>query len=214
MRDKWDAAADRWVPHVTLIPPFRVPLSLTATTRDSAQQAETQMPSSSATWDLVEVSRRIESVLSHCQKYRLALDDVDVFKLHRYWNVHLRPSTSSGDNASRTSFLNMQTRLADALNDVNQDAARGGNQNRHRHSAKPFAPHASLGQAHDAGQLEHLKALAHGICAAAKTSHLDPSSGGSEGQSLEFDVDPVALMVKPQSRKGPYDIWKQLELGE
>lgn len=64
---------------------------------------------------------------------------------------------------------------------------------------QPFSPHLTLGQSFSSKQKADLLSRAWELCAPP-----DPP--------LNCFVDKIQLMVKPQSRMGPYDIWKEFEL--
>lgn len=227
IRQKWDAAATRWVPHITLIPPFVVPFeqeeeeedgrqqlvpstdSTTTTTTTAGNAATTSPPGprhEAAYAALRQLTERIQAALAAAAvpRHRLVLDDVGVFKLSRYWNVHLRPrGLHDGDKEARSSaastpaeegrhaFVEMQRVLQEALPET-KEAERGGNAGRERgrggrggrggggraHRERPFSPHASLGQAYHKKQLEELKALGLELCAPHEEGSLDEALAG------------------------------------
>ncbi|CAO1630795.1 unnamed protein product [Parajaminaea phylloscopi] len=209
-RQKWDSAVDRWVPHITLIPPFEIPWQAADQRGSSAGESAESVAVQDG---IKEVCDRIRGALQGCAKHRLALDDVGVFKLHRYWNVHLRPSASTAataEHSDRLAFVAMQHELSKATSDITAQGGRGnrskGQRQGQRHRERPFAPHASLGQAYDEAQLDEL------VKAGKEISGTGEGASAPHRHHLQFTVDRIALLTKPSSRGGPYDVQAEFDL--
>lgn len=135
IRQQWDDAFSRWIPHVTLVAPFVVD-------------------------DEAGLDRNCEAIAGICnahQRHDLDFGQVGRFKLNRYTNVHLKPMSRESHQALSA----LQSELRHAIGHAH--AARGqsnGPQGRRRHhQERPFSPHISLGQARSDQQLERLEKL-------------------------------------------------------
>lgn len=211
VRRKWDAAAPRWVPHITLIPPFVVPDEVqvkhevgSLTQEERGERSRDRDPHETGSSILQTISRRIADALSEIQPHTVRLDDVGSFKLRKYWNVHLRPKSKEPSqpgpmttNNGRDEFIAMQDVLARALPELITDK-------------RPFSPHASLGQARTKEELEELMRLGRGLTGQADDTVDDAAE---PERCLECSVSEVTLLAKPQGRPGPYDVWATIDLG-
>ncbi|PWN29158.1 hypothetical protein BDZ90DRAFT_140401 [Jaminaea rosea] len=280
IRKKWDAAEPRWVPHLTLIPPFIVPFEVdghggssevdkdangvsgcAADVTGTTVLAKTLPgPSHAAAHTaLHQLTERIQQAVAAVPRHRLVLDDVGIFKLSKYSNVHLRPRPRqrvseedglSAPGAEQGWFIEMQRLIQDALPETRQ-AGRGSSRGRGQSRGtsrdpgrvgggrgkqdRPFAPHASLGQAHSEAQLEELKALGFELCTAlAAPGEGDRSDVGTVegpangtvaviseetedkdvrcGCGIDIEVTKIALMAKPQGREGRYDVFSEITI--
>lgn len=211
VRRKWDAAAPRWVPHITLIPPFVVPDEVqvkhevgSLTQEGAGERSRDQDPHEAASSILRTISQRIADALSEVQPHTVRLDDMGSFKLRKYWNVHLRPHSKDPSqpgptttNNGRDEFIAMQDVLARALPDLVTDE-------------RPFSPHASLGQARTKEELEELMRLGRGLTGQADEAIEDSAE---PKRCLECSVSEVTLLAKPQGKPGPYDVWATIDIG-
>lgn len=280
IRKKWDAAEPRWVPHLTLIPPFIVPFEVNrhggssqadkdanGVSGSAADATGTTVlartlpgPSHAAAYAaLHQLTERIQQAVAAVPRHRLVLDDVGIFKLSKYSNVHLRPRPRqrvseedglSAPGAEQGWFIEMQKLIQDALPETRQ-AERGSSRGRGQSRGtgrdpgrvgggrgkqdRPFAPHASLGQAHSEAQLEELKALGFQLCTAlCAPGQVNRSEAGSAegptngtiavmpeqedgkdvrcGCGIDVEVTRIALMAKPQGREGPYDVFSEITI--
>lgn len=189
IRRECDSAWERWVPHITLVPPF-------------FRRGDRQH----------EMAQRLRYVTEMTPVHSIFLDDVGVFPLKRYSNVHLRPSPSGASASTLPSFVDLQHHLQETVADVlkqNPDISDGRQRSRTtrqppgRDRGRPFAPHCSLGQAHTKEGLEAMVQRGRNLCQSAMAS----SEPG-----LHLSVDRVCLMSKPQDRSGAYDIVAELGL--
>lgn len=211
VRRKWDAAAPRWVPHITLIPPFVVPDEGqvkhevgSLTQEERSERSRGQDPHDAASSILQSISQRIADALSEIQPHTVRLDDVGSFKLRKYWNVHLRPQSKEASQSGPTTtdngrdeFTAMQNVLARALPELVTDN-------------RPFAPHASLGQARTKEELAELMRLGRGLTGQADEAI---ENSAEPKRCLECSVSEVTLLAKPQGKPGPYDVWATIDIG-
>lgn len=163
VRQQWDDAFSRWIPHVTLVPPFVV--------EDAAGLDRS----------CVSIAR----VCKHHRSQRLDFRQVGTFKLSRYTNVHLKPIS----RRSHQDLSALQSELQHAVVDLTSlDGQSKGR--RRRGQDRPFSPHISLGQARNDEQLEELKKLggnaaSRGVEAVVKSIAL---LAKPKGRSGEYDV--------------------------
>ncbi|EPQ31460.1 uncharacterized protein PFL1_00795 [Pseudozyma flocculosa PF-1] len=92
-----DQAFDRWLPHITLIPPFFISGNEQfLTSVDEAGKAQEPDDASANDDDgisktLTELSSRLETACRQHEQHHLLVDQVSSFKLRAYTNIHLRP---------------------------------------------------------------------------------------------------------------------------
>ncbi|KAI5450508.1 hypothetical protein NCC49_002965 [Naganishia albida] len=121
VREQWDQAYPKWLPHVTLIPPFNIPPSSggggralipeapegsSIQTKDlspartdtpsnrsptSKYRRPTAVPIDQLKESLCTISSTISQTCGAFPAHTLTLNDVGTFKLREYTNVHLRP---------------------------------------------------------------------------------------------------------------------------
>lgn len=196
LRSQHDAAFARWVPHVTLVPPFDLPLA-----RQSA--AESHSPSSfdsnaakaavaSSSIDEVASARslikqKLQGSLSQHSPFRLEFADHDRFNLRSYTNLHLRPAHNSS-NSGRKELTNLHACIQTALDGIVTPERRA------------YQPHLTIGQASSKDGMELV---------ASSVKALSESNG-----PLTMHVKSVALMGKRKEDKGAYQVWEVVKLGQ
>ena len=99
IRHSYDAAYTRWLPHITLIPPFIIkpPASKEHSSSASSSPAvSTDLPA----WlsqTLQDLSQRLVDVCKRHSAHNLRLCEVHSFRLRAYTNMHLRPDKITAD---------------------------------------------------------------------------------------------------------------------
>lgn len=183
IRRTHDAAFRRWRPHLTLIPPFHI---------RSDEPASAQPPPWLAQ-ALRALTHDLRRVCSEHDAHDLQLSQIGSFKLRRYQNIHLRPST-----ATSAPLMALQAALADA-------AAPHLPTSRRQHER--FVAHSSLGQAHSKTQRATLvdEASTH-LGAVPLNATPDEDSG------LLARIDRIQVMYKPTEHRGPYTLWEEVPL--
>lgn len=224
LRQRHDQAFVRWLPHITLIPPF----TLTA-----PPQVDDLNESSSDELDAVvqrhepRLSEIAQAALEVCKghaAHSLLLDQVSTFPLRKYTNVHLRPyPTNFEDKGTRSAAAQSQVRDEDVSSrrivnlQKNLDHAVGpllrpDTAYATESSAKPtrrtvFKPHVSVGQSTSPKATWQL-------CNSAERM-LNGGQGQPENvqrPGILCRVDHVQLMVKRKGQEGPYRIHQELSL--
>ncbi|SPO29374.1 uncharacterized protein UTRI_04897_B [Ustilago trichophora] len=235
LRRKHDQAFSRWLPHITLIPPFTL-----------ANPSKIE-DSNSILDELIKIhelklSQIAEAALQVCAKHEthsLLIDQVSTFPLRKYTNVHLRPfPTNFQDKSTRGSWqavngsssqdkdadhssrriVGLQTELADAVtpllrpsaNTTSGDGSSSGKDQKDRSSRRKenvFKPHVSVGQSTSSKATWQL-------CRSAEKVLSGDSKAGEQSHGLLCDIDSVQLMIKQKGQEGPYHIHKQLLLSQ
>ncbi|GAK67992.1 uncharacterized protein PAN0_030d6222 [Moesziomyces antarcticus] len=194
LRREHDQAYARWLPHITLIPPFILSSHQPSSTGDIFADLV-----SSNAQKLDRIKQVAAEVCARYHAHALRLDQVATFPLRAYTNVHLRPTptnftdrstpsrsqSSAGEDTSSRRIVQLQVELKQAVLPVVGSA---------RSRREVWKPHVSVGQAHDPRQTWQL-------CTAAE----DLLSEGGEA-ALTCDVDSVQLMLKPKRDPGPYHL--------
>lgn len=195
IRHTYDAAYTRWLPHMTLVPPF-----IMQPPRDTLGDAP--QPHQVPPWlaqALDALSADLRGACSKHTPHTVTLCETHLFPLRKYRNVHLRP-----DRASGAPLLALQRDVADAAAPHMPTVPR---------RRERFVPHASLGQAYTPedradmvfeaerflGSTDHTRGGAPGAAAAAP-------------HGLATLVDRVQVMYKLSQQKGPYMTWAELPL--
>ena len=184
IRHTYDAAYTRWLPHITLVPPFAVP----PPDADAGEDAEPAAPGGAPPWLARALDALSDDTARACAqhaRHRLALTEIGVFRLRRYENVHLRPSASSAPP-----LLALQRDIQRAA--APHLPARGRRRER-------FVPHASLGQAYSAEDRAAIELEAVRDCRL--------HDGG-----ISVAVDHVQVMYKPSGARGPYTLYREAAL--
>jgi 2'-5' RNA ligase len=111
LRKEWDQAWERWLPHVTLVPPFSIPTSRTADGKERGEEMNDPMMSEHRdsryleaddppAEGCTETERGIYEHLHHaCATFKsrtITLSRINTFSLRSYTNVHLRPAEGDG----------------------------------------------------------------------------------------------------------------------
>lgn len=194
IRHAHDAAYQRWLPHMTLIPPFQMQ------TREP-EGAEGQLPDGIR----ARLDAMTAAIRPACQEHVsmvLQLNEVHLFPLRRYRNLHLRPP-----EASIEPLAALQKDVSQAMQPhiPSEKERQPRQQNR-------FVPHASLGQAYTPEDKEDIieDATRSLGCVDRTSRDHDAEQAGSEG--LQVIVDRIQLMYKTSQAKGPYTLWQEFLL--
>ncbi|CAO1626844.1 unnamed protein product [Sympodiomycopsis kandeliae] len=142
VRQEWDDAYARWVPHITLIPPFVVQMPKGG---DNNSNKETNPLSS--------IGHELQTTCSNHRLHTIALNSVGKFNLRSYSNIHLRPSSS-------------QTSLAELKllqSDLNQSLSSYTVHKRGKKKEKEFHPHLSLGQSRSSEDEKTIREAVEGL---------------------------------------------------
>lgn len=131
IRHTYDAAYTRWLPHITLIPPFQI---------EKEAEGEGVPPSLAQTLD--RVSTDAQKACDRTAAHTLRLAEIGTFRLRRYENVHLRP-----DAATASPLMALQR---DLQKEVAPHIPKG------KRRREKFVPHASLGQAYAADDKQEI----------------------------------------------------------
>ncbi len=94
LRRQHDYAFERWLPHITLVPPFTLSTpSHTETSLSRASDDGHELRQLIKTHDqkLSNIIQAASEVCTLTQRHTLLLDQVATFPLRKYTNVHLRP---------------------------------------------------------------------------------------------------------------------------
>ncbi|CDR99700.1 uncharacterized protein SPSC_05298 [Sporisorium scitamineum] len=207
LRRRHDQAFDRWLPHITLVPPFT--LSSSNAKGTSALEPGTVLEEL-AQLHAEKLSQIVKAAAETCSKHsnhQLLLDQVSTFPLRKYTNVHLRPApTNFHDKRSPSStsppagahsshrIVELQSELSDSLTPLLRATTKIARRR------ETFKPHVSVGQS------TSVKA-AWQLCRSAEM--LLKQQGGP---GLLCDVDRVQFMIKPKGFQGAYHVHKELHL--
>lgn len=197
IRHSYDAAYTRWLPHITLIPPFIIkpPASKEHSSSASSSPAvSTDLPA----WlsqTLQDLSQRLVDVCKRHSAHNLRLCEVHSFRLRVYTNMHLRP-----DKITAEPLLALQ-------HDLSKTAAPILPSKRARQG---FIPHASLGQAFSPEDRADLETEARQFLACSRPSD---AFVPVEDSGLLVRINKIQVMYKHGQQKGPYKIWRELQLG-
>lgn len=112
LRKEWDQAWERWLPHVTLVAPFLVPVpaqtaevtkkeeGMEHTMRPGKREAGGLIPDNQPAASCTETERRIHEHLRHAcaafNSHTINISSINTFPLRGYTNVHLRPAEEDG----------------------------------------------------------------------------------------------------------------------
>lgn len=194
LRRRHDQAFGRWLPHITLVPPF----TLAASTNDGRPLAEEKLST---------IATAAEQVCLRHASHTLLLDQVSTFPLRSYTNVHLRPyPTNFQDKGTRTAASETSTThcseciviLQRELDEAVGLLLREGTSKASRKTI--FKPHVSVGQSTSP------KATWQLCTNAEKVLQLNGGPG------LLCTIDRIQLMTKPKGDKGPHQIHTELPL--
>lgn len=213
IRHAHDAAYQRWLPHMTLIPPFQMQ------TRES-EGAEGQVPDGIR----ARLDAMAASVRPACQQHAsmvLQLNEVHLFPLRRYRNLHLRPPEACIEPlAALQKDVNqaMQPHIPSQKVRNPRQRSRSPQEERPQRPQRPprqhdrFVPHASLGQAYTPEDKEDIieDATRSLGCVDRTSRDHDTEHAGTEG--LQVIVDRIQLMYKTSQAKGPYTLWQEFPL--
>ncbi|WFD01736.1 hypothetical protein MOBT1_000412 [Malassezia obtusa] len=144
IRHTYDAAYTRWLPHITLIPPFQLHAP------DGLAKDDVPAWLSSLLDGLSDDTAR---ACARHARHRVSLSEIGVFRLRRYENIHLRPS-----EASAPPLLALQRDVQLASTPHIPKAKR---------KRESFIPHASLGQAYSPEDRADIELEATRDCALA-----------------------------------------------
>lgn len=188
LRRMYDMAYERWLPHMTLIPPFLIPERLPDPSVRPASVAE---PPAWLAEHLDAYARDLQRVCDGHEPMHVRLCRLNWFRLRAYANTHLRP-----DGATGAPLMRLQRDLYRATLP---------HRPRRKHAAKdrPFVPHATLGQRYTPQQFEEFERLAQ-----AQLGLDDARDGG-----VLVQIRKIQLMYKHGQRKEPYTIFRELPLG-
>ncbi|GAC74995.1 hypothetical protein PANT_13c00103 [Moesziomyces antarcticus T-34] len=201
LRREHDSAYPRWLPHITLIPPFILSSHQPISTGD----AFNDLVSSNAE-KLDRIKQVAAEVCARCRAHALLLDQVATFPLRAYTNVHLRPTptnftdrstparsqaSSAGEDTSSRRIVQLQTELKQALLPIVGGA---------RSRRQVWKPHVSVGQASNRRETWQL-------CNAAENILSDDGEAG-----MTCEVHSVQLMLKPKRDPGPYHLRQSFPL--
>lgn len=142
IRQQYDDAYSRWVPHITLIPPFLV---------DADR--------------LDSIAASMTRVCARHDAHEVDFGRVGQFKLRRYTNVHLGANGGSGKKGDDAGGLAALSELQADLDDTigsspSTQSRRGGSSNKQQPSDRAFTPHISLGQAYTQYQIDAISKAA------------------------------------------------------
>ncbi|WFC99416.1 hypothetical protein MYAM1_002160 [Malassezia yamatoensis] len=127
IRKTYDSAYERWLPHITLIPPFRLG-------RATQEESTDSMLPGWFVKKLDNLRRDLEYACGKHSKHHLSLTELGSFRLRAYENIHLRPNKETA------------SQLFDLQHDIRRASV--------PHVPKEFQenrawkPHVSLGQAY------------------------------------------------------------------
>jgi 2'-5' RNA ligase len=183
IRRRYDQAYSRWQPHLTLIAPFIAPFSTSSFVGEHQDHLYNT---------LEQVCRSIQEVCLHIDQHTLTLDEVGHFPLKLYKTHHLRPSSTARNDA----FLHLQSELETALPQAISNARSKGK------SRDTYKPHLTLGQSSNDNVNQQLLEQASQIF----------KGEADADEPFQIRVDKIQLMVKPISRAGIYDIYREFSL--
>ncbi|KAJ1034838.1 hypothetical protein NDA13_001092 [Ustilago tritici] len=221
IRRRYDQAFNRWLPHITLIPPFK--LSPASSSNDEPPASLEDLLSLHEQ-KLSQIAQAALEVCNRHQAHTSLLDQVSTFPLRKYKNVHLRPyptnfkdkgtepaSYSSAEPAqdettaddaedySSHRILQLQKELANAVEPHKTKDRR----------SSVYKPHVSVGQSTSPKATWQLFTKAERVLRA----HSAPQPAENR-PGLLCNVDCVQLMVKQKGYKGPYQIHRELPLSK
>ncbi|TKY89713.1 hypothetical protein EX895_001498 [Sporisorium graminicola] len=212
LRRKHDQAFERWLPHITLVPPFTLSSSSLEASSALASGTGLEQLVQLHTEKLSQIAKAAAEVCHTHASHRLLLDQVSTFPLRNYTNVHLRPAppTNSHDKRKTSSFssatsddqdhsshriVKLQSDLSQALTPVLHPNKASSARRR-----ETFRPHVSVGQSTSGKATWQLCRSAERVL-------------GYEGSpGLLCDVDRVQLMIKPKGSAGAYHVHQELPL--
>jgi len=182
IRHAHDAAYTRWLPHLTLIPPYQLHVA-----------DEDPEPMATVSRSLDGLAEALAPVCARHSAHELTLSEVCSFRLRRYHNIHLRPTRTSG-----APLVALQRELG---------AAATAHLPRSSRRRENFVPHASLGQSYSPEDTAHIQEEARRWLACRL-----PSEPVQLDEGLCVSVHRIQIMYKTSQQKGPYTLWKELSL--
>lgn len=231
LRHRHDQAFNRWLPHITLIPPF---ILSSPSLNDAKSPAEAKDLISLHEQKLSQIAQAAQEVCKHHQAHSLLFDQVSTFPLRAYKNVHLRPfptnfedkgtnSASSspakssadvsgskeGEDHSSRRVVELQKELADAVEPLLRPDGEPQAPSKKSQRRNVFKPHASVGQSTSPKATWQLCTSAEKVLKAQSAPQLADKRPG-----LLCNVDRVQLMVKQKGYDGPYQIHAELPLSK
>jgi 2'-5' RNA ligase len=235
IREQHDAAYSRWVPHITLIPPFSIsrkrrsqhqgeeeeeehragqpPEEAEQGDEGEQQQQEEERPGIRDLLD--QLSDVLRDVAGRHERMELALDEIGRFPLRQYTNIHLRPSRGASASASFHELLAMQTDLHESM-PWRHLSERGGPR-RSKPKSKPKRGGHPRRRRYQQRFEPHLSLAQTTSVDATERIEADITStiidGGSE-RGLRVSLGRVHLLAKPARQSGPYGVWAVQDLAE
>lgn len=182
IRHAHDAAYTRWLPHITLIPPYLLHVA-----------DEDPEPLATVSRSLDALAHDLAPVCAAHAAHEICLSEIHSFRLRKYHNIHLRPTHASG------------APLVALQHDLRRAAAPHLPRPPRRHET--FVPHASLGQSYTPEDTVHIQEEAQRwlMCRL-------PSEPAQSGEGLQVSIQRIQIMYKTSQKKGPYTLWKELSL--
>ncbi|WFD33081.1 hypothetical protein MSPP1_004138 [Malassezia sp. CBS 17886] len=216
IRHTHDAAYARWLPHMTLIPPFVVERERGAPGSAESKGAGSPPRSHSAhrsdasgryappawlTETLDGITTAVRAACTTSEPAVVHLTDIGAFRLRNYENIHLRPSRTSA-----RPLLSLQRAIHAAVSPLLPRAPT------RRRQRDRFVPHASLGQAptpEDRADIVH---------DARVWLHCDGEGRGAADErrapaGIDVCLSAVQVMYKPSHERGPYTVWADVPVG-
>ncbi|WFD06928.1 hypothetical protein MVES1_002283 [Malassezia vespertilionis] len=185
IRRAHDAAYERWLPHLTLIPPFQL----------HGPPCNAALPAWLAT-DLDAVADTAQTVCDGTKRHTIKLQEIHSFPLRKYENIHLRP-----DRASAAPLAAFQKTLQQALHHCIRDKSK---------QRMRFVPHASLGQAYTPRDAETIVEKAVRTLQVKPPRRMPQPEAPVQG--IWADVATIQVMYKPVGAQGSYTVWRTLPL--
>ena len=182
IRHAHDAAYTRWLPHLTLIPPYQLHVP-----------DEDPEPLATVSRSLDALAQALMPVCAKHMAHELNLSELHSFRLRRYHNIHLRPTRASG-----APLVTLQRELSVAASSHIPRSAR---------RREGFVPHASLGQSYSPEDTAHIQEEARRWLACRL-----PSEPAQLDEGLRVSIRQIQLMYKTSQQKGPYTLWRELSL--
>lgn len=182
IRHAHDSAYARWLPHLTLIPPYLVHVP-----------DDDPEPLATVSRSLDALAQSLAPVCAQHVMHHLTLSEIHSFRLRRYHNIHLRPTRASGEP-----LVAFQRELSAAASPHMPRAPR---------RRETFVPHASLGQSYSPDDTAHIQEEARRWLACRL-----PSEPAQPDEGLAVSIQRIQIMYKSSQQKGPYTLWKELSL--
>ena len=223
IRHAHDAAYQRWLPHMTLIPPFQMQ------TREP-EGAEGQVPDGIR----ARLDAMAAAIRPTCQEHAsmvLQLNEVHLFPLRRYRNLHLRPPEACIEplaalqkdvsQAMQPHIPSQEERDVRRRSRSPQGQSSAPQEERSQRPQRPqrpprqqdrFVPHASLGQAYTPEDKEDIIEDATRSLGCVDRTSRDHDSEHAGAEGLQVIVDRIQLMYKTSQAKGPYTLWQEFPL--